>query len=434
MPQKHLRPGKNLASDQGMRHRKILSILLLLLGPAALAAAGQKVDINVNSRYRVESVEVTGIPESEVGKALLEDMQKLVGQNYDPDAADRLADRLRRRLPEHSVSVRVRRGDQPGQVKVDFVAERLRWKRFEVRVPPVVYHSKLGWSGALDIPLRVRHSVFTFGMVNSADELLERNAGFRLRYENRRLGTDLVQLRIDFDSYHAKWNPATETALAQAFGVPGVYRTRQNFAPSLSLIPLRDLKLSVGTAFERMQTQYPSLHTDTAYAGTAELQYRRDLESRSRIRQRIEARYGVRSAARVLDSDFVYTRHLWTAGYSLSRHRSLFGICIQGGLITGNAPLFERFSLGNGFTLRGWNKFDVAPLGGRRMAHGTVEYRYRPFHLFYDAGAVWDTGQAGRVRHGLGFGWLSKDGFFASLAFPIRLHRVYPVFMAGFRY
>lgn len=417
-----------------MRYPRSFSIFLLIFQPAVAAAGSRQVEINVNSRYRVESVEITGIPESGVGKALLEDMHKLVGESYDPDAADRLAERLRRSLPEHSVAVKVRRGSQAGQVKVLFAVERTRWKRFEVRVPPVVYHSKQGWSGALDIPLRIRHSVFTFGMVNSADDLLERNAGIRLRYENRKVGTDLVQLRIDFDSYHAKWNPATETALAATPAVPGLYRTRQNFAPSLSLIPARDLRLSAGVAFERVQTQYPSIHTETAYAATAEIRYRRDAEASNRLRQRFDTAYGVRSATRVLDSDFVYTSHVWTADYTLSRRRNLLGIHFRGGWIAGNAPLFERFSLGNSSTLRGWNKFDVAPLGGRRMVHGTVEYRHRPFHVFYDAGTVWDSGQGARVRHGFGFGLFSKDGFFASLAFPVRLHHVVPMFMAGFRY
>ena len=32
------------------------------------------------------------------------------------------------------------------------------------------------------------------------------------------------------------------------------------------------------------------------------------------------------------------------------------------GVLTGTAPLFERFSLGNTTTLRGWNKYDLAPL------------------------------------------------------------------------
>ncbi len=289
-------------------------------------------------------------------------------------------------------------------------------------------------NGALEIPLEFHHNVFTFGLTDSADELLERNAGYRLRYENRKVGTDLVQFRADFDSYHQTFNAATQAALTERPDVPGVYRARQTFAPSLSVTPHRDLKLSVGTSFERFQTQYPAAHTQTAYAGTADVQYRHSTDDSSRYRQRFAAAYGLRTATGVLSSEFVYTRHFWTADYTLSRGRQLFGAHFQGGLITGTAPLFERFSLGNSLTLRGWNKFDVAPLGGNRAAHGTLEYRFRPFQLFYDVGAVWDKGRSAPVRHSLGFGIVCKDGAFASIAFPVRLNHVTPVFMLGFRY
>jgi outer membrane protein assembly factor BamA len=134
-----------------------------------------------------------------------------------------------------------------------------------------------------------------------------------------------------------------------------------------------------------------------------------------------------------MDSDFVYTRHYLTADYTAWKGRNFFGAHVQAGLITGTAPLFERFSLGNSATLRGWNKFDVAPLGGSRMLHGSLEYRYRPFQIFYDVGVVHDPEEPGKVRHGLGFGWADRDGFFASLAFPVRLHNVVPMFMVGFR-
>jgi hypothetical protein len=271
-------------------------------------------------------------------------------------------------------------------------------------------------------------------LVDSADELLERDAGFRLRYENRKVGTDVLQLRMDFDSYHEMWNAATEAALSENPQVPGIYRTRQNFAPSLSLMPLSDLKLTVGTSFERLQIQYPTTHTQTAYAGTAEIQFHHDLEGADGVRQHIRAVYSLRTATRVLDSDFVYSRHTWTSDYTISKGKNLVGVHFRGGLITGTAPLFERFSLGNSFALRGWDKFDVAPLGGARAAYGSLEYRYRPFQVFYDVGTVWDPGQSAHVRHALGFGLVFKGGAFVSLAFPVRLNHVTPALMLGLRY
>jgi outer membrane protein assembly factor BamA len=109
------------------------------------------------------------------------------------------------------------------------------------------------------------------------------------------------------------------------------------------------------------------------------------------------------------------------------------GVHFIGGIISGNAPLFERFSLGNSTTLRGWNKFDVAPLGGNRVAHGSLEYRYRHFQIFYDVGSVWDRGWPSQARHGLGFGFANKDAFI-SLAFPLRFNDVVPIFTFGIRY
>ena len=73
------------------------------------------------------------------------------------------------------------------------------------------------------------------------------------------------------------------------------------------------------------------------------------------------------------------------------------------GGISGDAPLFERFSLGDSRTLRGWDKYDIAPAGGDRMFHTSLEYRYRGLALFLDSGSVWDDGSDARVRVAAGY-------------------------------
>ena len=75
----------------------------------------------------------------------------------------------------------------------------------------------------------------------------------------------------------------------------------------------------------------------------------------------------------------------------------------------------------------------MAPLGGARLAYRIAGYRYRPFRVFYDAGAVWDPPVSPTTRHALGFGLISKDGIFLSVGFPVRLHEVRPAIMFGFR-
>lgn len=432
-----------------MKKTNLFTIFLVLLWFACLPAAGQDAGdqqiadqqvagINVNERYLVEGIVFSGIDKSKISKSWHEKAQKLVGEKYNEKAARDLAKKLSAELKrEYKVEVKVERGEKPEHVKVGFHLEKIHryYHRhsFDSTIPLVVYHSKQGFSGTLEIPIDFHHNVFTFGLVSDADQLLERNAGFRLRYEHRKLGTDKLRLRMDFDSYHQSFNLATRVALAERPDVPDLYRARQNFAPSLSLHPTKELMLRAGVSFQRLQLQYPTLHTEMAYAGTADIRYQRDVESKTGYWQRFGTSYGLRTATRILDSDYVYTRHHIGADYLLSKGKHLLGVHFLGGLISGSAPLFERFSLGNSTTLRGWNKFDVAPLGGNRAAHGSLEYRYDNFQIFYDVGAVWDEGRSSQSKHGIGFGFVSDD-VFVSLAFPVRLDNVVPVFMFGIRY
>jgi len=104
-----------------------------------------------------------------------------------------------------------------------------------------------------------------------------------------------------------------------------------------------------------------------------------------------------------------------------------------GGMILGTAPLFERFVLGNSTSLRGWNKFDLDPLGGNRVVHNSVEYHYGVFQVFCDSGAIWDSGQAAVARASVGAG-LRQGAFSVALAFPLRDGRMDPVFMVGMNY
>ena len=53
--------------------------------------------------------------------------------------------------------------------------------------------------------------------------------------------------------------------------------------------------------------------------------------------------------------------------------------------------------------------------------------------LFYDAGAVWDRGEAITPRCSAGVG-LRKDGFSVAVAFPIKDGRVEPVLIAGMNF
>ena len=103
------------------------------------------------------------------------------------------------------------------------------------------------------------------------------------------------------------------------------------------------------------------------------------------------------------------------------------------GYISGRAPLFERFALGNSSTLRGWNMYELDPLGGSRMAHNSAEYRYGIFEAFYDSGTVWDRGDTAILRHSAGVG-LRQGIFSLAVAFPLREGHIDPIFMVGMNY
>ncbi len=415
-----------------MKNKNLITIIWLLFCPFWMKADDRKPEANVNERYVVESIGFSGIEESRISKDLRDAAQKMVGEKYSEQSADAIAKGIGKELKKYDVEVKVERGEKPEHVKVLFQIEKKHEHPVNAEIPLVVYHSKEGFSGDIEIPFETHHNVFTLGMVSDADRLLERYTGYRFRYEHRKVGTNAVHLQMDFDTYHESFNAATRTALSERSDVPGIYRDRQNFAPSLSVYPTKSLSISAGLSFERLRFQFPALHTQTAYAGTADIEYRPKLEKLGEYRQDFSASYSLRTATRILDSDFVYTRQFVTADYTISNRRNLFGIHFAGGFLNGTPPLFERFSFGNSATLRGWNKFDVAPLGGTRAAQGSLEYRYRHIQVFYDVGTVWESKGFSEVRHGLGFGWASKHKFI-SLAFPVRLHDVAPVFMLGIR-
>jgi hypothetical protein len=249
------------------------------------------------------------------------------------------------------------------------------------------------------------------------------------------VGTSAVQVGLEYDYFHPSFEGETEAALAFAPLVPGIYRTREVFEPSISVLPIPDIKVTFGASFQTLEMQYPVPADQAARAFTFGVQYHKDVRPHHGLRHSISAGYAVRDATRRLESDFLYTRQ-WAGGdYTLRVGRHQFGFHFQGGHVSGTAPLFERFSIGSATTLRGWDKFDVAPVGGSRLLYGSLAYRYRPFELFYDFGTAWDPalGQTADWKHSVGVGFAFKGGFFTSLGVPLRYHGVTPALMFGFR-
>ncbi len=418
-----------------------------LVFSSLLAAGTPDGDPNVNTRYKVETIIVSGkgwstdfasSSGSKVSLGLGKRIKALIGSQLSTAALDDVSRRLRKEL-QASVTRRVERGGSPEYVKVVYQV-REQPHSIDGSVTKFNYDSREGWSGAAQTSIQKSQNEFAFGVASDGDDLAERFAGIMARYENSRLGTDRVRLRFEFDSYHDQWNNATLAALPPE--VPHSpelaltstpYRSRQSFTPVVEFDLTDSIVMTAGVGFERFDDVYPAAHTEAANAVTAAVRYDRRLGA-SEVEQCFDAGYDLRAATKLFSSDFVYSRHKGNFRYTLTRGKHMLRDDFSMGAIEGRAPLDDRFYLGNSRTLRGWSMDEIDPLGGNRMVHNSVEYRYGAFEAFYDAGAVWDEGEPGVTpRNGIGFG-LRHGPFEMALAFPVRSGRADPTFIMGMNY
>jgi hypothetical protein len=391
---------------------------------------------NINARYVVESVEIEG-PAGEVSQQLRDDLQKLVGKRLDTEEAERLKQRLENELPGRDVARRISKGSQTGKIRVVFDVVQEPWIRFVPTGSKLVYHSEQGWTGALDLPFSgssSRHR-FTAGFVfNDIDELIEEYSGFRLGFESRKIGTEKLGVRLDFTRFNETWEDATLSALPLNPTIPEPYRNRLTFEPTVTFAFSPSVRVTGGVSLSDMESLTHAPDSQKANAWVAGISGDHTWRSQDgSVTQSFEARYGLRAAADGLGSDVFYKRHLGRAGYRYKQGRSEALGSFSVGYISGQPPLFERFSLGNSTTLRGFDKYDIAPTGGERMFHSSIEYRYYHVGVFFDAGSVWDRDVDANVRYSTGFGF-NNDNFFLLLGFPLNGDDATPIFMTGVRF
>jgi hypothetical protein len=407
----------------------------------------QDSDLNVNTRYTVDAVTIWGKgwktdlaadhtdtteQTKKLSTRLRRDLIALIGKNLNPAMLDSLADRLRRELSAKAVSHRLQRSDTPNSVRVEFQVTPPRFT-FDTTVTKLLYDTQAGWSAGGDAGFTVHDQSFGFGLVSDGDSALERFAGITARYENHRIGTEKVAFKLQFESYHEQWNNRTIDGTASVpYLTSDIYRSRDNLQPVVSIALGRPLTLEVGAGFERFQQEIPGAPIQSANAFLANLRYHDHFES-DVLPQDLDLGYALRSANRSMGSDFVFTRHAWNAHYQVAHGKHLISETAEAGVIAGRAPLDDRFVLGTSSMLRGWNKYELDPVGGNRLLYNSVEYRYGPFQAFYDTGAIWDDGQPATLRHSLGIG-LRESVFSLAVAFPVRGGRVEPIFIMGLLY
>jgi hypothetical protein len=424
-------------------------LLLTVLPLAPLFSGTQDGELNVNSRYTVETVIVRGDgwtanlaadsgAEGKYGSArrisagLRKQITSLIGDKLNPAVLDLLAGRLRKELQARTVTHRVLRGSKPDFVQVLFEIKLLP-TRFDVSVPNFAYTTSEGLSGAIEATATVaQQHQFSVGLLSNADDLVERYSGVVARYEDTHLGSDRVRASFQFATYREAWNGATQTAVpGSSAETSALYRTRDDVEPAVTFILARPLTLTVGAGFERFQDAgLPTVQS--ANALTSAVDYHQQFEE-AELQQTLDAGYDLRMGTRLMGSDYVYLRHHWLLRYALRRGKHSVTDRLIAGMLVGRAPLYERFVLGNSSTLRGWDKYDIDPLGGNRVVYNSVEYRYSWFEGFYDAGSVWDSGQPITVRHSTGMG-VHQGPIFLAVAFPIRSGRVEPMFMVSMNY
>jgi hypothetical protein len=420
----------------------LVLLLGLLLSFAFSLSAGQAflreaAETNVNQRYVIESVSLAGVEvdqmtTSKLPKTLRQRLTGLVGAKCDVAMLDEISTQIRKDLHLRAVTEHLSRGSAPDRVKVNFETVR-RDLAFDISLPKLLYHSQLGPTGELDASTRFKQNNFSFGIVSNGDDLTERFTGMTARFDSAGLGSDKVHLGVSFEDYHEKWNSSTTREIKNS-GLD-LYRSRWNIAPQVTFTVARPLTVAIGASFERTDSESPAVDDRSANSATLDVRYGHKIESD--VSQQIEAKYSLRVATRALGSTYAYARHMISAKYEARSGRHMVSDEFIGGSIAGQAPLFERFVLGSSSTLRGWDRYEIDPLGGSRVVHNEITYGYRvgegTVEGFYDTGTLWQSDRSAQLRHSLGVGY--KQGVFVlTMAFPVRNGRIEPVFMAGMNY
>ncbi len=404
-----------------------LVVSTVLLAPFGRAVAFQ--DTNVNSRYAIELITVENGGYS-ISKALQRELDRLVGRPFRVETLDEVERRIKTEFPGFKVTRNVARGLLQDQLKVIFALERTR-KVLDMNMPRLAYHSQQNFSFGASADVNLSKASLSFGLVTDNDERVERYSGLRGAIVAP-LWSNRVRVAFVGESYRAQWNDRTLVANGL------LYRARTNFEPTLLIDLAPGLTLRAGLSLNNLEMQVPAARDQAAHAVITTLRYSKQWQLGLTGTQTLEAGYNLRAAASFLGSDFDYRRHTGEARFTLasgnaekSNANLTFSTLIGG--IDGQAALLDRFVLGNSRTLRGYNRFALAPLGGDRVLHFSTDGRYHFVRAIYDTGTVWDVGRPRVLRHSAGVG-IVISGVTAMVACPLKSGSVEPVFLVGMNF
>lgn len=398
---------------------------------------------NVNDKYVVESAEIRGVPDKDITADMRAELKALEGKPLDTGQAEKLEARLRAAFPRYDISRQTSRGSRTGLITVEFLLKIGEWARplrFEPLKSNAVYHSDQGWGAFMDVGIGNRDIRFTpIFALDTADDLVEEYSGAGMRFEARKLGTDRIGASLEWTWFTQTWRPATVAAISINPALPRLYDDRTSFTPMLKIALTRGLFLGGGVSIVELHPPDPldepfGIERSTmANTVVGTIGYNLLPASSDRRRHHaFDALFNVRAGLGGLESDLEYTRSYGQAAYAYTGGQHRVSVTGMGGVINGGeAPMFERFTLGDTRTLRGWNKYDISPAGADRMIYGSIEYRFHnAFALFVDSGSVWNNGGERKVRLSTGFGIISGP-FFMTLGFPLNTSDFRAVFAIG---
>jgi len=363
----------------------------------------------------VEAVEVTGDSKGLVSNSLRSEMQAMVGKQIDNLEVDHLLDKLKAELKgDYSINKQLEDGTKAFQTRVVYKVERVPWLPYRVPRERAAYHQKQGIT-VVCCGDEFLNKYTTLNLIFDGDSLTERYKGLNFGLESRNLGTRHLGARLEGALYGVQWKDQTDRAIAGAPGLPGLYRKRRAIAPSLAFAFDRHLYVTAGADFAALEMQEPTRHWQNAHAGVGSVHFDSKKLKHGDTSYEVVANYEVRTGARNIGSDFSYTRHRFDLDYTMKHGKHTIELRSMLGKLKGNAPLFERFSLGNTETLRGWNKYDIDPLGADRVSHSSIEYRFTAIGAFYDEGEMSGYGLAKKTRRSVGL----TLGRYVGIAMPL---------------
>ena len=391
-------------------------------------------ETNVNSRYTVESVEITGASEARLSRSLREELRRYVGQRFSPETFARLSSRVRDELKARLVSPKLMKGTAPESVRVvlDVMGRRVNVSTDQSRL---AWHTRQGWTGDLSLTIEERdRQRLTLSAFSDGDTLTERSIGTRAGY-SRGLFHGRIRPGFSVSTAHAQYDARTLVAA----GMNELYRNADSFQPTVTFIPWRgddrdELTVESGLRLQRFALLSPEANRNVAsHALVNTLRYRR---VRGDVENGRLSWNGLVGLANGFGAEYSFDRQEFRAGVEHQRGGSRLTIDFTGGSLRGNAPFTDRFAAGNSLLLRGWNKFEIAPLGGTRLVASSVEYGRSlkgklEASAFVDTGSIWNRGTAAVARTSAGCGLRTRDGFFFYVAFPLRDGRVEPMVMTG---